>query len=144
MSIDGSTDWYLKQVYRIDGGFKDANVSTAIKLGDVSNTSFNTTNKTIVGAVNELVAAGSAAEQQIDVITVSSPGQTSFPAALSQVPKARTLGSGLQVSGVYVNGIAYKVYGTDYSLGGTGNKDLTWINAYSLQTTDTVVIEYFA
>ncbi len=36
------------------GGMKDTNVITAIKLGDGSNTSFSTTNKTIVGSVNEL------------------------------------------------------------------------------------------
>ena len=36
------------------GGFKDTNVTTAIKLGDGSNLSFNTINKTIVGAINEL------------------------------------------------------------------------------------------
>lgn len=36
------------------GGLKDNDVTTAIALGDGSNTSFNTTNKTIVGSVNEL------------------------------------------------------------------------------------------
>lgn len=39
-----------------NAGFKDTNVTTAVKLGDVSNTSLNTTNKTIIGAVNEIVA----------------------------------------------------------------------------------------
>lgn len=38
-----------------NGGLKDTNVATAIKLGDVTNTSFNTTNKTIIGAVNEIL-----------------------------------------------------------------------------------------
>lgn len=38
-----------------NGGLKDTNVTTAIKLGDVTNTSFNTTNKTIIGAVNEIL-----------------------------------------------------------------------------------------
>jgi hypothetical protein len=37
-------------------GLRDANVTTAIKLGDISNTSFNTTNKTIAGAINEILA----------------------------------------------------------------------------------------
>ena len=36
------------------GGFKDADVSTAIKLGDSGNTVPTTGNKTIVGAINEL------------------------------------------------------------------------------------------
>ena len=34
------------------GGLKDANVTTAIKLGDATNTSFTTENKTITGSVN--------------------------------------------------------------------------------------------
>jgi len=38
-----------------NGGLKDTNVATAIKLGDVTNASFNTTNKTIIGAVNEIL-----------------------------------------------------------------------------------------
>lgn len=36
------------------GGLKDNDVTTAIALGDASNTSFATINKTIVGSVNEL------------------------------------------------------------------------------------------
>ncbi len=36
------------------GGWKDNDVITTVMLGDSSNTSFNTTNKTIIGAVNEL------------------------------------------------------------------------------------------
>lgn len=35
-------------------GIKDNNVSTPIKLGDVLNTEFNTTNKTILGSLNEV------------------------------------------------------------------------------------------
>jgi hypothetical protein len=38
-----------------NGGLKDTNVTTAVKLGDAGNTSFNTTNKTIIGAVNEVL-----------------------------------------------------------------------------------------
>jgi len=41
----------------IGGGLKDAFVSTAIKLGSSGNTSFNTTKKDIVGAINELLAS---------------------------------------------------------------------------------------
>ncbi len=36
------------------GGLKDNDVSTAISLGDSGNTSFDTTNKTITGSINEL------------------------------------------------------------------------------------------
>lgn len=39
------------------GGLKDTNVTTAIKLGDISNTSLNTSNKTIIGGINELAGA---------------------------------------------------------------------------------------
>ena len=38
----------------VTGGLKDANVVTAIKLGSVADTSFSTTKKDIVGAVNEV------------------------------------------------------------------------------------------
>lgn len=37
-----------------NGGLKDENITTAIKLGDTTNTSLNTINKTIVGAINEI------------------------------------------------------------------------------------------
>jgi len=40
-------------IINLINGFQDADVSTAIKLGDSSNTSFITTNKTMIGAVNE-------------------------------------------------------------------------------------------
>lgn len=36
------------------GGLKDNDVTIAVFLGDLSNTSFDTTNKTIIGSVNEL------------------------------------------------------------------------------------------
>jgi len=39
------------------GGLKDDDVTTAIALGDAGNTSFDTTNKTVVGAVNENTTA---------------------------------------------------------------------------------------
>ena len=35
-------------------GYKDADVTTAVKLGDVSNAALATTNKTLIGATNEL------------------------------------------------------------------------------------------
>lgn len=43
-----------KNVSLQTGGLKDANVSTAIKLGDSSNTSLATVNKTILGSINEI------------------------------------------------------------------------------------------
>jgi hypothetical protein len=48
IEIDDSNNLDMKA-----GGFKDNNATTAILLGDATNTSFNTTNKTIVGSVNE-------------------------------------------------------------------------------------------
>jgi len=41
------------QPVTLTGGVKDANVTTAINVGDVTNTAFITNNKTIVGSVNE-------------------------------------------------------------------------------------------
>ncbi len=38
-------------------GLKDSNVTTAVKLGDGTHTSFSTTNKTIIGAANEIKTA---------------------------------------------------------------------------------------
>lgn len=104
----------------------------AAQSGYLSSTDWNTFNS----------SASASVEQISDNITITSNGQTSFPAALSQAPKARIIGSGLQVFGVIVNGKVYAQYGIDFSLGGTGNKDLTWLNAYALQTTDTMVIQY--
>lgn len=37
------------------GGLKDNDVTTAVELGDASNTAYNTNNKTIIGAPNELL-----------------------------------------------------------------------------------------
>jgi len=54
MSTALSSDWVCNVPYQLNGGIKDTYVTTAINMGDVSNTSFNTTNKTIVGAVNEV------------------------------------------------------------------------------------------
>lgn len=51
IEIDGSDNLDLKS-----GGFKDDNVTTAVKLGSSTDTSFNTTKKDIIGAVNELKA----------------------------------------------------------------------------------------
>jgi len=54
--LDNGTALYTKKNRDVDlqeNGLKDDNVTTAIKLGDAQNTSFNTINKTILGAVNE-------------------------------------------------------------------------------------------
>lgn len=50
IEIDENNNLDLK-----DGGLKDTNVITAVKLGDTSNIELQTSNKTIVGSVNELV-----------------------------------------------------------------------------------------
>jgi hypothetical protein len=53
---DDGTDLYSitgRNINLKGAGLKDTNVTTAIKLGDALNTSFATTNKTIVGALNE-------------------------------------------------------------------------------------------
>lgn len=51
IEIDSNNNLDIK-----DGGLKDTFVSTAIKLGDALNTSFSTVNKSIVGAINEILA----------------------------------------------------------------------------------------
>jgi hypothetical protein len=54
---DNLTDLYPvssgRNINLLTGGLKDNNVTTAVKLGDTLNTSFNTTNKTIIGSLNE-------------------------------------------------------------------------------------------
>jgi hypothetical protein len=38
------------------GGFTDTNVTTAVALGDASHTALNTTNKTLIGGINEVLS----------------------------------------------------------------------------------------
>lgn len=52
-----------------NGGLKDSNVTTAVKLWDSSNTSLNTTNKTILGAINENKSKTDNNSQDIDILT---------------------------------------------------------------------------
>lgn len=54
---DVTTNAGSRNVNLQSSGLKDTNVTTAVLLGDGSNTSFNTTNKTIIGAVNETFSA---------------------------------------------------------------------------------------
>ena len=58
--VDDGTDYKMKYAPRNidmqDKGFKDNFVTTAVKLGDSGNTSFDTVNKTIIGSGNELFA----------------------------------------------------------------------------------------
>lgn len=54
---DVTTNAGSRNVDLQSSGLKDTNVTTAVLLGDGGNTSFNTTNKTIIGAVNETFAA---------------------------------------------------------------------------------------
>lgn len=112
------------------GGLKDNDVTTAIELGDASNTSFNTTNKTIVGAVNEVLADIPTAVE--DILTVSAPGQTAF--TLSSTPK------GNAAFALYLNG-QWRLRGTDYTQTGTS---LTWLDpsGLTLVTTDVLVARY--
>lgn len=70
----GGNSFFLDQLY-IHGGLADNYATTAIKLGDGSNTSFNTTNKTIVGAVNEILSSNPtySATGDINVTTWTAP-----------------------------------------------------------------------
>jgi hypothetical protein len=112
----------------ITGGLKDANVTTAINLGDISNTSFNTTNKTIVGAVNELTSASNVLRKDKFTTTI---GQTSFTTSVS--PKT--------ILGFCYNGVFYIDEGVDFTHVGTS---FTWINSsISFAAGDKVFITYF-
>lgn len=114
----------------ITGGLKDDDVTTAIALGDGSNTSFNTTNKTIVGAVNEV--NGNIPVANTDKLTISSDGQTAF--TLSSTP------SSAAAFGLYLNG-QLREDTVDYSFSGT---NLTWNDpgGLTLKTTDILIAKY--
>jgi len=90
-------------------GFRDADVVIPIKLGDSSNTSFNTTNKTIVGAVNELHATSSVLEPENLTSQLTASPKTTF--TLSQ-----STSSPIQSFLNYNTNIL--IYGVDYTISG--------------------------
>jgi hypothetical protein len=53
-AADLTQTWRCEVPFKLNGGIQDPFVTTTINIGDVSNTTFNTTNKTVVGAVNEV------------------------------------------------------------------------------------------
>lgn len=69
----------------LTGGLKDANVSTAIKLGDSTNTSFSTINKTIVGAVNEVKTGLPTANEKSALDGANSPSVSNVFATMSDI-----------------------------------------------------------
>jgi len=95
------------------GGLKDNYVTTAIPLGDTSNTALDTVNKTLVGAINEV---NSIVPRAVTDSFTPTPGQTVF--TLSQTPNSNDSVS------VYLNGQRRRIT-SDYTLSGN---TLTWIN----------------
>jgi hypothetical protein len=102
-----------------NGGLKDTNVTTSVKLGSVTDTSFNTTKKDIIGAVNEtlstipvrVVDSGDPTSSNYHAgLAVTSPGQTAF-----------TISTSATSIDLYLNGVF--VPDTQYTLAGTS---LTW------------------
>jgi hypothetical protein len=114
-----------------NGGLKDNDVTTAVAFGDASNTSLNTTNKTLLGGINEVHASLPNAVE--DILTVASDGQTAF--TLSNTPSSDAAFT------LYLNGqLAERT--VDYTRSGTS---ITWINGGSLGplvTTDYFVALY--
>lgn len=112
------------------GGLKDNDVSTPVALGDASNTTFDTTNQTIIGSVNEVNSNIPSAVE--DVLTISFNGETSF--TLSSTP------IGSAAFSLFLNG-QLRLRGTDYTQSGTG---LTWLDPGSLTllTTDELIARY--
>ena len=60
----------------LTAGLKDANVATAIHIGDASNTALSTTNKTVVGAINEVHNALPTGSNTGDVTLATNSGLT--------------------------------------------------------------------
>lgn len=115
------------------GGLKDNDVATAISLGSVVDTSFNTTKKDIVGAVNEVRGnIPTAVEDDPTDIPVTFDGQTVF--TLTSIP------SGSAAFALYLNG-QLRLRGTDYTQAGT---TLTWLDpgGLTLLTTDELIARY--
>lgn len=113
------------------GGLKDNDVVTAIELGDASNISFDTTNKTIIGALNQVLASIPNANK--DTLTVSGDGQTAFTLAATPDDDASFK--------LFLNGTNYPLSGTHYNRAGTA---LTWLDpgGLTLKTTDEFVAIY--
>lgn len=111
------------------GALKDNDVTVAVALGDASNTTFDTTNQTILGAVNEVL--GDLPNAVEDVFVVAN-GQTAF--VLSSTP------SGDPAFALYLNG-QLRLRGTDYTQSGT---TLTWLDpgSVTLVTTDDLVARF--
>jgi len=102
------------------GGLKDDNVTTAVNLGDGSNTSCDTTNKTLIGAINEINAKPSGVSTTMNSsnttdpnyfagMQITAPGQTAF--TISQAPASN------EAFQLYLNGVLLPK--TEYSLSGT-------------------------
>ncbi len=114
------------------GGLKDQFATTAVKFSDASNTSFNTTNKTVIGAVNEVKA-----DIPISIVNSSNSSHPNFFAGLQINADGQTA---FTISQAPINNQAFKLYlngqlaieSVDYTLSGT---TLTWIGTALVKPT---------
>jgi len=129
----GGEDNLMTLPFDIRGGFKDKSLSgtfTAVKLADIANQSFTTTNKTIIGAVNEIRASSTISQQKDRFITTA--GQTAFTSSATPVA----------VLGFCYKGVFYidEGAGKDYTYTGTS---FTWVNSgITFALNDVVFIVY--
>jgi len=124
----------LSSALTITSGLKDPNVTTAILLGDTSNTSFTTTNKTIVGAVNEI----SEYAQWSRSSTVLSPKTSGDSVTVNSTTEATssagaiyTVGGIATASNIYVNSTtaATSSAGAIYTAGGITTASNVYVNS---------------
>jgi len=114
-----------------NGAFKDNDVTTAIPLGDSSNTTLDTTNQTLVGSINEI--NGNVPSAVVDTPTVSI-GQTVFTTSQTPISDDAFM--------LFLNG-QLRTLGpsNDYTRSGT---TVTWLNpgGVSLIATDEIKFVY--
>lgn len=126
-----------------------------IRLAEVetSATGIATTNGIVTGftdrrpKITEAIVAAGGITKKTDKLTVAAPGQTAFPAALTQTPLTAISDNVWMVAnGVFYHGaIAPAPAGDAFELSGVGNKDLDWLNpgGVQLQVGWDVRVHYF-
>jgi hypothetical protein len=116
----------------VGGGLVDTNVTIPVLVGDISNTTFDTINQTIIGAVNELFATTTSNNAVEDILPVTINGQTSFTLSSTPVSDA--------AFALYLNGQLRRL-NVDYTRVGTL---ITWLDpaGLTLVTTDELIARY--
>jgi hypothetical protein len=122
----------LSDSVNVGSGLVDGDVTIPVLVGDSSNTTFDTINQTIIGAVNELFATSTSNNAVEDILTVGFNGQTAFTLSSTPVSDA--------AFALYLNGQLRRI-NVDYTRSGT---NVTWLDpsGLTLVTTDELIARY--